>query len=136
MKEIKFKAFIKWAKIILEVEIIDFSRKRIYCKTESEKPNPCDFYNFDDVILLQFANIKDKNNIDIYEGDILKDSSNRLMVVKWDDRLGTAKFVFITINKIAHIQSGRYLNTHDWITSDENDIELIGNIYENKELLD
>ena len=99
-------------------------------------------YEFDDIddinigIAYQYIRVKDKNKKEIYDGDIVKDSSNRLMKVEWDNRLGTSRFIFKTINKVGHIQSGRLLNTHEWITSDDNDIEIIGNIYENPELLE
>lgn len=83
----------------------------------------------------QWTGLLDKNDDEIYRGDITKDSSGRLMIVEWDNRIGTARFIFRTINTIGHIKTGRLVNTHDWITSDENDIEIIGNIFENPELL-
>lgn len=86
-------------------------------------------------VIMQYTGLKDKNGIEIYESDIVKDSSNRLMIAKWDDRIGTSRFIFIAINTIGHIKAGRIVNTHEWITSTENDIEVIGNIYKNKELL-
>lgn len=120
MREIKFKAFIKWAKIILEVDIIDFGRKRVYCKTEEGKPNPCDFYNFDDVILLQYTIIKDKNGAEICEGDILiaPYMNGKPCKVIYSNEL--AKFTM----------DGRF----NFTVIDAN-LEIIGNIYENKELL-
>ncbi|MCT7528797.1 YopX family protein [Aliarcobacter cryaerophilus] len=135
MREIKFRVFIKWTKLILEVHSIDFVRERVYCKNEIEKPNPCDFYNFDEVELMQSTGLLDKNNDEIYRGNIIKDSSGRLMIVEWDNRIGTARYIFRVINTIGHIKAGRFVNTHEWITSDENDIEIIGNIFENPELL-
>ena len=93
--------------------------------------------NFNDNIkIMQYTGLLDKQDIEIYEGDIVRDSSNRIMIVEWDDRIGTSRFIFKTINNIGHIKNGRYLNTNEWITSTENDIEVIGNIYEQSYLLD
>ena len=84
---------------------------------------------------IQWTGLLDKNDDEIYRGDIIKDSSGRLMIVEWDNRIGTARYIFRVINTIGHIKAGRFVNTHEWITSDENDIEIIGNIFENPELL-
>ena len=94
-----------------------------------------DGFNGLDCLLMQYTGLKDKNGVEIYEGDIIKDSSNRLMTVEWDRRVGTSRFIFRVINTIGHIKVGRFINTHEWIMPDDNDIEVVGNIYQNPELL-
>lgn len=69
-----------------------------------------------DVILMQYTGLKDKNGTEIYEGDIVKATKENipLIVVFWDDF--TASFNGTKDN---------YLHS-----------EIIGNIYENPELLE
>lgn len=133
MREIKFRAFIKWAKLILEVESIDFKRKRVYCKTELGKPNPCDFYNFDDIELMQYTGLKDKNGIEIYEGDILKYPYVRSSSVNYTIEIGAIEwsdeYCGFIIDEVQNI--GGFCGIE---SKHMNELEVIGNIYENPEL--
>ena len=128
MREIKFRAFIKWAKLILEVESIDFKRKRVYCKTELEKPNPCDFYNFDDIELMQYTGLKDKNGVEIYEGDSVK-------------FIPSGEYGLVTTFGNSQNQGIEWENSRTafftpmFYLGCETELEIIGNIYENPELL-
>ena len=74
--------------------------------------------------LMQFTGLIDKNAKEIYEGDIcivyLQDGLREIMVVKWDE--GSCGFRFNGSD------GGFWRITHT-------PIEVIGNIYENPELL-
>ena len=75
---------------------------------------------FNDFEIMQFINSKDMNGIEVYEGDILKAPSGRLFVVKW------------------HEEEMRWAMLHNdtWYNISMNLLEVIGNIYENPDLLD
>ena len=80
-----------------------------------------------DVIPLQYTGLKDKNGKKIYEGDIL-DCKDRLVYIEWHNEAGCfdAKF----IRYIRDISSNGCTNQEFKYRS-----TVIGNIYENPELL-
>jgi hypothetical protein len=77
-----------------------------------------------DCILQQYTGMKDINDIELYEGDIVEDPDNGRQVIEWcDDSSG---WVFNDRKP-----------TEDWtFTVDVWNTKLIGNIYENPELLE
>lgn len=81
-----------------------------------------------DMILMQFIGLLDKNGKEIYEGDILKNEYNEINIVKW------------TWGKwhemVGHGEMGAIINSGFRILSHGNKHEIIGNIYENPELLE
>lgn len=75
--------------------------------------------------LMQYTNLKDKNGKEIYEGDILK--------VKVDD--GEANlYVKYTNGEYRVVNEGRWEDSL-YAYMYFGDVEIVGNIYENKDLL-
>ena len=125
MREIKFRAWIKELNEIREVEYINFWKKMIsfpnkFCK---------EYYlnaDFDEIELMQYTGLKDKNNKEIYEGDIVKLRANHgIGVIKYYDEWGAFVVEYIKPRPLAVLGMNYY----------KEDIEILGNIYENSELL-
>ena len=71
--------------------------------------------------IMQCTGLKDKNGKEIYEGDILKDERGVLLEVSW----GEAEWL---AGKLA-------LNANNFFEEKCKYLEIIGNIYENPDLL-
>ena len=82
----------------------------------------------DEIELMQSTGLKDKNGQEIFEGDIV-DYKGRKAVVKWHGSY--ASFIYRFVDELQERKSEwkpLYLAYYHF--------EVIGNIYENKELLD
>jgi uncharacterized phage protein (TIGR01671 family) len=86
--------------------------------------------------LMQYTGLKDKNGVEIYEGDILREISE-LSPKDYQKRTGCiiyepniAAFMVFTEGGYCHMNGGKWDKDHlEWT-------EIIGNIYENPELLE
>ncbi|EPP7605533.1 YopX family protein [Listeria monocytogenes] len=124
MRDIEYRAFVKETKKMLPVTDLCFN------ETEAVGVSGCgdanctlcvDWYNFDDVVLMQYTGLKDKNGKKIFEGDICWEEHNECYgVVKFED----AKFLYLWENIAEDL----------WEVADS--IEIYGNIHENPELLE
>lgn len=82
-----------------------------------------DGYTPEDLVVMQYTGLKDKNGKEIYEGDIVKTEHGASGIMKWHDV--SAKFNY---------DCSEPFWSHP-IYSMSGDKEVIGNIYENPELL-
>ena len=124
MREIKFRAWHKEEKIMGEVLGIDILHKEIFFSNED-----VDCYehtDFKDIELMQYTGLKDKNEKEIYEGDIVKFRANHgIGVIKYSDEWGAFVVEYIKPRPLAVLGMNYY----------KEDIEVLGNIYQNPELL-
>ena len=120
------KVYIKYLDKVLEVESIRFDTKVVAVYDEDE--SRYHYYDFEDVEFIYNTGYRDKNDNYIYTGDIL-------------EYQGEANIYYIRkllVEKDGEEES--YILTTDGIyvrrLMDTDDYSVIGNIYENKELLE
>lgn len=77
-----------------------------------------------DILIMQYSGLKDENDRELYEGDILTDNLGQILQVKFED----CAFRLVFKNSF-----GAWTNIRDH--RDAYKMQLIGNIYENPELL-
>lgn len=118
------KVYIKYLDKVLEVESIRFDTKvvEIYDEDES-RYRYCDF---DEVELIENTGFKDKNGTSIFVGDIVKTEVRNKVYLQVVGKADVCNAVVLE-NKI---------HSSLFSFSDEKNVEVIGNIYENKELLE
>lgn len=124
MREIKFRAFVKEINEIINVDKVNFQEKYITRYSDNLPFPTLVKYPFEDVELLQYTGLKDKNGKEIYEGDICR----------YEDRAGSV--VFDKGSFSLHTNLGKGAVGCLDIGIFRNACEVIGNIYENPELLE
>lgn len=125
MRDVKYKVYIQ-DEGIYEVQNIDFYNKKItYLLTDNfDGGYLCAECDFKYATLLQYTGLKDKKGKEIYEGDICINvtADSKFGVVYFEDGM----FIFRADN-------GDFI--HHYISTISNNCVIIGNIYENPELL-
>ncbi len=128
MRKLKFKAFYQNSVIkgIFDVDIIDFKDNLITLR-HKDNVNDIEMVDLDAVKLLQDTGLKDKNGQKIYEGYIVK-----LVLDDGDIIFGEVRYSTTTAGYI--ICRGRVLLRE--LDGAPKDIVIVGNIYDNPELLE
>ncbi|HAB8373176.1 TPA_asm: hypothetical protein GYR63_14450 [Listeria monocytogenes] len=130
MRAIGFRVFVKETKKMLPVTDLCFNETESVGVSGCGDPN-CplcvDWYNFDDVVLMQYTGLKDKNGKKIFEGDIVN--------CKFFDRMvGDIAGVINFIDCVWAVSDFKNKRLYQLI--DVDNIEIIGNIHENPDLLE
>ena len=124
MREIKFRAWDLKTKTMHTVENINFCGR----ETVTVQYNPVKKICLDSVLLMQYIGAKDKNGVEIYEGDIIRHQTGKYgtdFEIKWSPIL-----CGFTAMQIESGHPSPQLNQGTMCY-----FEVVGNIYENPELV-
>lgn len=147
----KFRAWDKETKTMLDVSLMDFKKSVLI--GEHWEFGETNFINFDDVNLMQSTGLHDKNGEEIFDGDILKfndefaeycyegyvdGSSEGINYVEIEKEKTCFTFgkTKIPESSLIYLVENEHYSFGELLTEASYEFEIIGNIYENPELLE
>ena len=139
MREIKFRAWDKKNNFMItqddkQLKSLDLASGYIYVghyKGENDR-----FIRFTEIELMQFTGARDTNCREIYEGEIVVFNDNRYGATggRHSDKIRAGVVKFDEGSWI--VESGDYSEYLYQIIANDDEVEVIGNVFENKELLE
>ena len=129
MRELKFRAWDIKEKVMHKAGFLFDSDGTIFDNTLCDGEMESFSFGSGQIILMQYVGLKDKNGKEVYEGDILKDNYGRILLVEW------YKYGF-SFKAITETNFLRARDISQWFENGERLPEIIGNLYENQELME
>ena len=131
MREYKFRCWDTENKEMLKVQELDFEDTfyggRLSIRTDKYN----DYFDMEDMVLMQYTGLKDKNGNEIYEGDIIFiKGETKLLDIKGKVEYSNILAQFIITNTGNIVNEAEPLGDYE-----EEDIEKIGNVWEDSDLL-
>lgn len=157
INELKYRAWDKLTKKICEVEVIDFSNKTLLLIHLEDSAKTKYNASFEEAELMQYLGVNDKKGREICEGDIVKwtypniDDDYYKDKAKFGSIFGVVYWIgnncSFSIKQISRDTFNYNKNElfkyedlmfydYDGAEFQWNDLEVVGNIYENKEFYD
>ncbi len=135
----KFRAWNKNLKTMHgtdDIVFIDFEEEEICVQTiyfEQGLPDErdLDFYIFDEIEFMQSIGLFDKNGKEVFENDVIRDSDGFEGIVQYDESYGMYGIAYLPIES-----NGIDMTFEELKDKYRNKFEVVGNIYENPELLE
>lgn len=129
---IKFRAWDKKTKTMYEVKSIVFTLQSMLCvNKKAVYPERTLYLDDDDTILMQYTGLKDKNGVEIFEGDVIVAMSQGVKAIGEVKRRIDGYWLMYP-----SWQHGEFWHIVENVDTGETGVEVIGNIYENHELLE